>query len=64
MSSLLTFDRNFLVSLNAVKNNYDEVRLSMSRMMAVLLKMDLTIDTFQKFGKTHMKTPASQFVFN
>ena len=64
MSSLLTFDGNFLVSLNAVKNNYDEVRLSISRMMAVLLKLDLTTDTFQKFGKIHMKTPASQFVFN
>ena len=31
--------------------------------MAVLLKMDLTSDTFQKIDKTRMKTTVSQFAF-
>ena len=33
------------------------------QLMAALLKMALTTGTFQKFGKTRMKTPELQFVF-
>ena len=50
MSSLLTLDRNFpLVPLNAVENNYEKVHLSILyiQLMAVLLKMKMTTDTWQ-----------------